>query len=461
MRQTSRFTLAAVLTFIGASALPAGAQVLQVPPRSTPGDVEVRTTAGLFGGQRPAGPNARQRQLTLSLNTFGGYDDNLSPQGGVQASPFTQRRSSATAGLSGNVRYVQSRPSSMLDTSGYADVNHFPSTGIQPLVGGGGNLRVTKRVFSRTDVAAGIQGDHRPTFMLGLVGSTVTSGIPAVAAPGFTEITSNSASAYGSLSQAWTARQRTGFTAAHSRNTFGEIGQRSSSGGIDHSWEASRAIGVRSSYSLSRIVSRDPDGREHEIDSHMLSAGFVYRMQISRTRTATFGAGPGVTSVRAPNALDTGRVDYLAPSGYATVRVDLWRTWAVAADWRREATVISGLTRQSFLTNAAGLSFGGDITRDMTMTVVAMYFNGAPHEGDAGSFDSVNSTAQLQYNVSRCCSIFGNYSYGRHDLRDVAAVPEGFPRRFERNATRIGMTMYLPLYGTFPAGGRRATRGLN
>jgi hypothetical protein len=168
-----------------------------------------------------------------------------------------------------------------------------------------------------------------------------------------------------------------------------------------------------------------------------------------------------VTSVRTPKALDTGEVNYRAPSGYATIRVDLWRTWAVAADWHRESTMINGLTRQSFLTSAFGLSLGGDIQRKVSLAVAATYFDGAPHQGDTGSFASLTSTAQAQYNVRRCCSIFSNYSYSKHDLRDVAAVPEGFPRHFKRNEARIGLTVWLPLYGTFPVDGRRAARGRN
>jgi hypothetical protein len=56
--------------------------------------------------------------------------------------------------------------------------------------------------------------------------------------------------------------------------------------------------------------------------------------------------------------------------------------------------------------------------------------------------------------------VFGSYSYYNHRLRDLTNIPVGFPNRFNRNAVNVGVTIWLPLYGSFPAG-RPATTGQN
>ena len=85
------------------------------------------------------------------------------------------------------------------------------------------------------------------------------------------------------------------------------------------------------------------------------------------------------------------------------------------------------------------------------VSITGTYSDGKAHEGDTGSFSSLGGTAQIQYAVSRCCSLVTSYSYYEHRILDVAAVPTGFPSDFTRNAVRFGMTVWLPLYGTFPA----------
>jgi hypothetical protein len=137
------------------------------------------------------------------------------------------------------------------------------------------------------------------------------------------------------------------------------------------------------------------------------------------------------------------------------VRIDLGRTWAIAADARRQVSMLEGLTLQSFVTTAATLWVGGNLGNRTLVSWTGTHSRGASHAGESGAYSSAGMSAQAEYTVSRCCAILMNYSYYEHQVLDVAAVPVGFPTVYERNTARVGVTVWLPLYGTFPGGRSR------
>jgi hypothetical protein len=111
--------------------------------------------------------------------------------------------------------------------------------------------------------------------------------------------------------------------------------------------------------------------------------------------------------------------------------------------------VLDGLTRDTFLADSYTLALGGDLVRDVVVTVSANYSKGAPHHGETGSFTGSNGTAQLAYRFAQRWSLVTSYSYYRHELRDVSLLPVGIPPTFERQTLRVGIQMWLPLYGSF------------
>jgi hypothetical protein len=146
--------------------------------------------------------------------------------------------------------------------------------------------------------------------------------------------------------------------------------------------------------------------------------------------------------------------NYVTPSAFVGTRLDLGRTWAVAFDAHRDVTMLDALSPQSFVNEVVSLQLGGRLARSWLLALNGSWSEGKAHQGDLGSFEAGNGSAQVQYNLTRCCSVVGGYTFYTHRLRDIEAVPAGFPRRFERNAVSVGISIFLPLYGQFSGTGR-------
>jgi hypothetical protein len=429
-------------------AVSADAQVIQRPPRST---------GGLFGGRQPADPNRTQQELTLTVDFLGGYDDNLTPDGGNGTpDPTAPRRSGTTGTVSGAVDYRRGRATRSIEATGRSAMATYRNVGVRPLVGGRGNVRAFGQFFEKTTITGWGEADYQPTFMFG---SFTPQGADSATPPpdptaGVTEIRSFNASGGASVVQAWNVRHSTNASQVYSRmrsTGAGEMATNDFTTVLGHSWNFLRNVGLEGSYTFSNQNSGNNAVGDRPLDTHTGSLGLEVRVPVSRTRRMTFSGHAGATRVQTLSSNDNLPLDYVTPSGGGSVRLDIGRTWALSADGSRTVTMLEGLTLQSFVTTAVSLWTGGTIGTRANVSITGTYSDGKAHEGDTGSFSSLGGTAQIQYAVSRCCSLVTSYSYYEHRILDVAAVPTGFPSDFTRNAVRVGMTVWLPLYGTFPA----------
>jgi hypothetical protein len=75
-------------------------------------------------------------------------------------------------------------------------------------------------------------------------------------------------------------------------------------------------------------------------------------------------------------------------------------------------------------------------------------------EGAVGNFDSYTASYQLRWALARCCATVASYSYYSYRLEGVT-LPSGLPQRSGTSGFRVGMSIWLPLYGAAraPAGG--------
>jgi hypothetical protein len=446
MRRVVSVTFALLLL---ASAAAADAQVIERPRRST---------GGLFGGRQPDDPNKTRQELAMSVDFLGGYDDNISPDGGGSTpDPLQPRRSGTTATIAGGLDYRRGKLTRNIEANVRTVMASYRGIGVDPMIGARGTLRGFARLFDKTTVTGWAEGDYQPTFMFG---SFTPEGPDSAAPPvdptgGVVELKTVNASGGGSLVQAWTARHDTNVSQGYARTRSTGLGQLDSENlttVVGHSWRFVRNVSMEGSYTHSKQSSGNVEFGDRPLTTDTASLGLELRVPISRTRRMTFSGNAGATHVQTFSSLDnTTPIDYTTPAGYGSVRLDVGRTWAVSADLSRSVQMLEGLTLQSFVTTAASLWTGGTIGSKSNISITGTFADGKPHEGDLGSFRAYGATAQIQYLLSRCCSLVTSYSYYQHDIRDVTAVPVGFPSTFERNTVRVGMSFWLPLFGTFPA----------
>jgi hypothetical protein len=145
-------------------------------------------------------------------------------------------------------------------------------------------------------------------------------------------------------------------------------------------------------------------------------------------------------------------LDYWVPTGLAKVIVDFGRSWSVTADYRRAVSTLQGVSVSSFPGHAVSVRTDGTIGSKIEAAFSGAFSNGESGGGqDSSSYSAYSGSAQMRYALSRCCAATVQYDYYHYRLSQFTILPLGFPPEYDRNAIRVGFTLWLPLYGSYGA----------
>ena len=168
--------------------------------------------------------------------------------------------------------------------------------------------------------------------------------------------------------------------------------------------------------------------------------------------SATIGAqaqmSDGVIKIGVDVPSDGAPLQFYSPTISGAVRVGLVSTWGVSLSARRDVSVLNGLSAEPFESDAAIVAVDGSVKRRLLMSVTGGYTQGRSL-ARGGDYEQRMLDAQLRYAFGAHVGVVVLYSYSKHELRNVAIAPSGFPAEFGRNSVRVGLTMWLPLYGSF------------
>lgn len=444
-------TAAFTALLLVAAASPPAAQVLERPPRST---------GGLFGGRRPADPNRTSQELMLTIDLLGGYDDNLAVEGqDVIGDPFSAPRSGYVGTASAALDYWRGRSSRSWSTVGRAYANNY--SGYAALTGGDAQADLFLQMGRRASVAAAVTASYHPTFLIGAFGPVVdqVEGGVVPEAGGTDGVTRQrwfEGQTSANFGMAWNSRHQSTFSHRFSR--FRPVGEGASGLGLEsryheaslaHAWSVSRSNALTVLYRYLDQETMHTFIGVLPLVSHTLHGGLAFTRRMSATRTIAIALAGGATRSRTISEFERRPYDFVSPSVQASLRVDLGRTWAVSADVHRDVTRLDGLAPQPFVSEVGALRAGGRLGSRFEVAVSGAFSRGLSHQDRFGSFEGLMGAAQMSYSLGSCCSLLAGYSYYRHLLRDVPVALSGFPASYDRNAVRVGLTMALPLYGSF------------
>jgi hypothetical protein len=456
-----RATLAMIAALVCAVATDASAQTVTRP---------TRPYRGLFGGGPAPDPNRTRTELTLTGNALVGYDTWLSPDGAaVPDNPFDARQSGRAVTGEAALAYFRGRANRSLAIDGRARTNSYSGTGVDPTIGGNVVVTADTNLGRVSQLHATQSLAYEPTLVLG--GQLPRSGDRSVpVAPelavstGYLEQRSWSSNSSVGFSRRWTPRHTLQIDSAYSRSTYlDEFGYntRSRLAGLSHSWQFSRTSSVRGHYSFSDLKSDAAGAPTTPMTNQSVDGSFGYTRRLSPTRQLSLNIGVGATHVSTLRALDRSALVYWTPSADGSLSWDVGRSWAIAANYTRAVSVLEGVSLTAFATDSARASVSGLINSRMETSLSATYSNGRSGGlGTTGRFENYNGSLQVRYAISRCCATAVNYDYYFYDFQNVVDLPSGFSPSFDRQAIRVGFTVWLPLYGTYSNGERsRGARG--
>jgi hypothetical protein len=428
-----------------AVAVPLGAQVLQAPPRSSDGQ---------FGTLRTTNHSTRTtHELVLTATGSGGYDDNILPE-----DPLAQVDAIQPSGAVGTVasgllfKVGNNRRETSVEGRGYLNAYE----GASRLTGADGAWQGSSWLGQRSQIRSAVGLQYQPTLLLSSFVSAsngIDGGVlPGAGLGGVTPQRWLQTDASAGFDQLWTVRQQTSASYTFFNRRPVSTGDRglenvSHAAALDHSWFVSRSTALDMGYTYSKMTSVGPEDENTPYRFQGATIGVHITNRMTPLRTFEIAGSAGAQQVTARGVAGAPPDDFVTPSAYGAIRWDLGRSWSLASDVRREASLLLGLSDQVFMTSAVNFRAGGHLASRVSL-VSSVGFSWGTEHTTGGSFKGTTGLAQLQFEPKPSLTLTTGYTYYSHQLSDRSLTVIGFPPQYTRNVITVGATFWLRLHET-------------
>jgi hypothetical protein len=176
-----------------------------------------------------------------------------------------------------------------------------------------------------------------------------------------------------------------------------------------------------------------------------IGVGLSHVRPLSKTRSLTFSADLGWSSVNVPDSPASadagGRLNRV--SGKVALDAQLTSGWRARAAWQRGLEYIADLTQPVFVDGVMG-EVGGLVSRRIEVLAAARYSSGASAlNRGADTFDTHSADLRIRYGLTQSLAIYGEYLYYFYDFRENRRLAPGIPPVLDRNGVRVGFTLWM------------------
>lgn len=432
---------------------PAAAQVMPGPAGAS---------RGVFGSSGGTGAPS----LTLIVDLEGGYDAVDVPQAPDGAEPFQPFQSGWTGTAATSVRFQRGRPDQFVLVQGTGSFSRQQiASGLETvdLLQGGTSFQGAARLGRRGGVTMAGGLAYEPTYVFGVFESLSRNVDPTASAletvPSATGDAALSLTPQRWLTQRagggahynWTSRQRMtlGYDGLWIRPITGP-GIRSSAHTttLTHVWRPREATALEFEAQHARAPQLEEQGVQQRVGTLTAEGRVRYSKSLSPSRTLVFMGGLGAVRIDASASARRGPFVTTSPAVSGTTRLVI-RTWALSLSARQDVTVLTGISPEPFRSGVATVSVDGNAGRRLMMSVTGGYVRARTLEGPSGSFDQRLVNAMARVALATRAGIVLQYGYNDHDFREVPLASPTVPVEFSRHSVRLGLTIWLPLYGSF------------
>jgi len=442
---TRAFTTVALLSSLMTSA--AAAQSTTSPPGAV---------RGVFGADGPPSPARTTQQVSTWLDLGGGYDENTSTLDAPGAGDVDGYAVTALGGF----RYWRGRTTRSFEANARLFRNEQGS-GRTTATGGEVNLNTTLELGRRSGIAIGLRGANEAAILFGAFGPEFVDPVPIDAAITVPEVGAQqgdvrarwfSLGANATAFRGWSARHRTAlqYVQVRRRPTDDQgLDSDQRLANVRHDWMFRPSAGILANYRFEQVRQTFPQISISEpIRTQSAEGGLRFERRSSPIRVASLSFQAGATQILSSDSPLAGIEGAVEPTGSLTASYTLTRRWLLLAGAARSITVLQGVSQVPFTNDLATLSITGAIARRVTMAVAGSFGRGSAVGPGPGAFDAVGGTVTIRYGF-RYGGLFAGYTRYEHRLRQVSLAPGAIAARFEQNSMRVGLTLWLPLYGAF------------
>jgi hypothetical protein len=122
----------------------------------------------------------------------------------------------------------------------------------------------------------------------------------------------------------------------------------------------------------------------------------------------------------------------------------------VDGGYLRELSLLQGITDEVYTTDTAMVSLGGLVGNRTSLRLGGTYGNWKTPvaSGVSDEMDVYGASLQVSLKLTETVEATAAYYYYHHLYSNPGTLPEGFPAQYDRNAFRVGISLWVPLAGT-------------
>jgi hypothetical protein len=405
---------------------------------------------------RVAGPTTQG--LVLTANALGGYDDNLTAGSGTGAGIVpTAIASGSTGYLDATLDYFRGNPSRAIRIGSTGNLFAYPGD-LNGLASGGiANVEARTTVGRTLTVTASERVGYEPFFGVFSSGASSASLPPAIGetvpATVLFERRSLSSASSLSLHQQWTRHDSTLFSYSYRVQQFtgNDYGANSSHDvRAEYRRRLARGVSVRGN---GRYLNREhagADGFRVQTPEYRVEGGSDIEKVLSRRRYLRVSAAGGAARIASTGSPGREPYDAWVPTGDGRATLGLTPLWSVEGGYRRDFSLLRGLTNELYGTHTAYLTTGGPVAARTGVRVSTTYSSWRTPvvSGMNDALRVYGGSAQVTVSLNARTTAAAGYYYYSHRYSNPSALPTGFPSHYDRHAVRVGLTVSFPLWGT-------------
>ncbi len=436
-------------------------EIQRRPSRRTPRTSSRQASSGGQGFLDEArvarGGGPTRKELTLNASVMGGYDDNLTAGLGSGSIGRLAMASGSTANADASLGYYVGNTARSLRADVTGNIVTYPKYLDGPAAGGsasiGGQTRVGRSVTLRASERVG----YEPFFSVFAPpgsGATLPAGGSGLQATELFERRSLNSNTTAGIDTRWSRRNSTSLSYSYGTRRYTdetEYGDsRTHTAAARYRLILANTVALNADYRFQDLEYTYADGGARPIRSHRIEGGPDIRKPLSRGRQFSLSLAAGAGYVESFGPADLRSDNAWVPTGRASATYAFSPTWTIDANYRRDFSMFQSVTDEVYTTDTAHLSTGGLVTGRAFLGFGASYAKWkTPYlSSQDTTMDVYGASAQLRISITRSLAATAGYYYYRHRYSDPGALPAGFPAEFDRNAIRVGLSLWAPLAGT-------------
>jgi hypothetical protein len=186
---------------------------------------------------------------------------------------------------------------------------------------------------------------------------------------------------------------------------------------------------------------------------HRIAGGFDVSRRLDSRRSLVLAAEGGALRVESSGAPSNERYQIWTPFVSARAQADLSQDWYLFGQYRRGAETVPGLSisdaAEAYITDNVNASLTGLLTDRIDLVLSGAFAAGSVGGGASRSqYRTSGGSVQVRIAVTRMLAVVTSYYHYRYEFTDTV-LPEGFPPAYNRNAVRVGLSLWLPMYGGY------------